>query len=70
VGECPFLNWKVGCSTHDHWVYCCKAPWVKSDQFNRPGKTQISGFGLLPIAMTKVKVNEGGIILVATGGLW
>ena len=56
--KCPLLNWKVWCSIHGHWVNCRSTPWARVFTQNRPGRGQISGFGLPLTAVTKNKKNK------------
>jgi len=53
VVKCPPLNWKLGCSIHGHWVNFRSTPWARMFTQNRPGRGQISGFGLPLTAVTK-----------------
>ena len=41
MGNCPPLNWKVGCSIHGHRVNCCSAPWARAFTATAPARSTI-----------------------------
>jgi len=56
VVKCPPLNWKVGCSTHCHWVNCRSAPWARAFTSSAPARSTIQASTCRQLSSPK-KIN-------------
>jgi len=54
VVECSPLNWKVGCSTHSHWVNCRSTLWARASTLTGRTKSIIQASTCCQLSSSKI----------------